>query len=168
MRRLPVGTPWSCETAMQDNEATAILKRPGVVVLTAQMQAHGTTRDTPVREVMGMLGDRWTTLILLLLATGPCRHAELKRALGHLSAEQAISQRVLTLKLRALERDGFVLRHATSHVPPHVSYELAALGEALFKQARSLIGWIESNVAAIREAREAFDADDDQFLARPR
>lgn len=84
--------------------------RTAIAALAAEMAAHGHDREDPAREVMGLLGDRWSTLILLVLATGEWRHAELRRTLAQLSAEQAISQRVLTLKLRTLERDGFVFR----------------------------------------------------------
>ncbi|MFM5930312.1 MAG: winged helix-turn-helix transcriptional regulator [Novosphingobium sp.] len=153
---------------MRDSEAKAVLDRPELQALAAEMRRHGTTRDAPVREVMGLLGDRWTTLILLVLATGQCRHSALRRALGHLSDEQAISQRVLTLKLRALERDGFVLRHASADVPPKVGYELTELGRALHAQAAALIGWIEANSPAITKARDQFAAREDQDLPRTR
>jgi len=130
----------------------------GIAALAAEMAAHGTARDAPVREVMGLLGDRWTTLIVLVLATGEWRHAELKRVLARLSAEQAISQRVLTLKLRTLERDGFVLRSISADVPPKVSYRLAPLGMALHDEARRLIGWINAHEGEIAAARKRFDA----------
>jgi DNA-binding HxlR family transcriptional regulator len=130
-----------------------------IKALAAEMAAHGTDREAPVRSVMGLLGDRWTTLILLVLATGPWRHAELKRALATLSAEQAISQRVLTLKLRTLERDGFVNRAVTADVPPKVSYRLTPLGAKLHAQARGMIDWVKANSAAIEAARGQFDAD---------
>lgn len=131
-----------------------------IAALAAEMAAHGNGRDAPVREVMALLGDRWTTLIVLVLATGEWRHADLKRVLAKLSAEQAISQRVLTLKLRALERDGFVARTVTGDVPPRVSYRLAPLGEGLLGEARRLIGWIQHHSEAIRAARAGFDTDD--------
>lgn len=134
-----------------------IAQRDGIAALAAQMAAHGTERDAPVRAVMGLLGDRWTTLILLVLGTGQWRHAELKRVLAQLSSEQAISQRVLTLKLRTLERDGFVTRSVTGDVPPRVSYALTALGQGLLAQAQGLIGWIQEQSGAIREARNRFD-----------
>lgn len=127
--------------------------------LAAEMAAHGTDRDAPVRSVMALLGDRWTTLILLVLATGEWRHAELKRALAALSAEQAISQRVLTLKLRTLERDGFVARAVTADVPPKVSYRLTPLGEALHGQARGMIEWVKANARAIEQSRRGFEPD---------
>ncbi|NJM92429.1 MAG: helix-turn-helix transcriptional regulator, partial [Rhodospirillaceae bacterium] len=103
------------------------------------------------------LGDRWTTLILLVLASGPLRHAELRRVLGALSAEAAISQRVLTLKLRALERDGFVARSVSSDVPPRVGYALTALGEGLHRLARATIDWTQAHGPAIAAARERFE-----------
>lgn len=127
--------------------------------LAEEMARHGTDRDAPVRSVMALLGDRWTTLILLVLYAGELRHAELKRTLAALSAEQAISQRVLTLKLRALERDGFVARAISSEVPPKVSYRLTGLGEALYAQARATIDWIQGASKAIESARASFDAD---------
>jgi len=125
--------------------------------LAAEMALHGKDRDDPAREVMGLLGDRWSTLILLVLGTGTFRHAELRRTLAQLSAEQAISQRVLTLKLRTLERDGFVVRAVTADVPPKVSYALTPLGTDLHAQARGLIDWINTRAPQIRDAREAFD-----------
>ena len=129
-----------------------------IAELAAEMAAHGKARDAPVREVMGLLGDRWTTLIVLVLATGEWRHADLRRVLARLSAEQAISQRVLTLKLRTLERDGFVERGISADVPPKVSYRLTPLGAALHGEARGLIGWINDQEAAILAARTRFDA----------
>lgn len=129
--------------------------------LAAEMALHGKDRDDPAREVMGLLGDRWSTLILLVLGTGTFRHAELRRTLAQLSAEQAISQRVLTLKLRTLERDGFVVRAVTADVPPRVSYALTPLGTDLHAQARGLIDWINARAPQIRDAREAFDGAED-------
>ncbi|HWU04116.1 MAG TPA: helix-turn-helix domain-containing protein [Novosphingobium sp.] len=129
-----------------------------MATLAAEMARYGNDRDAPVREVMALLGDRWSTLVLIVLAMGEWRHADLKRALGQLSAEQAISQRMLTLKLRALERDGFVARHATAHVPPRVSYALTPLGADLAGEARRVIDWVNTRADAIRAARCGFDA----------
>ena len=128
-----------------------------ITTLAAEMAAHGTARDAPVRAVMGLLGDRWSTLILLVLATGDWRHADLRRVLVRLSSEQAISQRVLTLKLRALERDGFVLRSVSGDVPPRVSYRLSALGDGLHRQARQLIDWVNAQHQAVMAARADYD-----------
>jgi len=135
-------------------------QQAGVTRLQAEMRAHGISRRDPVREVCGMLGDRWTTLILLVLSIGTWRHAELQRVVGQLSAEGRISQRVLTLKLRALERNGFVQRHATKDVPPRVSYTLSPLGTALADEARRLVDWVKSRQAEIEAARRVQQAGD--------
>lgn len=132
--------------------------RDGIATLAAEMVAHGTGRDAPVRAVMALLGDRWTTLILLVLATGQWRHAELRRVLSRISAEQDISQRVLTLKLRTLERNGFLLRSVSDDVPPKVSYRLTTLGVELVAEARRLIDWVNTRAGAIDTARNAYDA----------
>ncbi|MDT0509552.1 helix-turn-helix domain-containing protein [Novosphingobium sp. MMS21-SN21R] len=129
-----------------------------ITALAAEMARHGHDREAPAREVMGLLGDRWSTLILLVLATGEWRHADLRRTIVVLSSEQAISQRVLTLKLRTLERDGFVTRTVTADIPPKVTYRLTLLGTDLHAQARQLIDWINAREPAIRQARATFDA----------
>lgn len=131
--------------------------RTGLAALAADMAAHGTRRDDPARAVMGLLGDRWTALILQVLRIGNWRHAELRRALTGLSAEQAISQRVLTLKLRSLEREGFVARRVSGDVPPKVSYRLTALGLELADEGRRVIDWVNARQDAIIAARAAFD-----------
>lgn len=122
------------------------------------MDIHGRDREAPVREVMALVGDRWSTLILLVLATGEWRHADLRRTLARLSAEKAISQRVLTLKLRALERDGFVLRSVSADIPPKVSYRLSRMGEDLHNVVRRMITWVTAHEDAIAESRSRFDA----------
>jgi len=129
----------------------------GVTALAAEMRAQGYQRSDPVREIPALLGDRWTTLILLVLDIDCWRHAELRRVLGRLGAEGRISQRVLTLKLRTLERDGLVRRLSTADVPPKVSYELNDLGRSLVGESRRLIDWVQGNAARIAAAREAFD-----------
>ena len=111
--------------------------------------------------IFGLLGDRWTTLILLVLGMGTWRHAELRRVLGRLGAEEKISQRVLTLKLRTLEREGLVMRRVVDSVPPKVSYALTPLGADLRQEAERLIGWVNSRAVAIRAAREVFDRSED-------
>lgn len=132
-----------------------------VDALARQMIVHGTRREEPVRATFGLLGDRWSTLILLVLGMGAWRHAELRRVLGRLGAEEGISQRVLTLKLRALEREGFVERHVVESVPPKVSYALTPLGSELKARAESLIDWVNANRTAIADARARFDAAED-------
>ncbi|MEO0032588.1 MAG: hypothetical protein RIS94_2346 [Pseudomonadota bacterium] len=129
-----------------------------VDALARQMIAHGVQRDEPVRMIFGLLGDRWSTLILLVLGMGTWRHAELRRVLGRLGSEEKISQRVLTLKLRTLEREGLVSRHVVESVPPKVSYTLTPMGAELRGKAMLLIDWVNERAAQVRAARAAFDA----------
>jgi DNA-binding HxlR family transcriptional regulator len=128
----------------------------GVARLADEMQTNGFQPDDPVRVIFAQLGDRWTTLILLVLKIGCWRHAELRRVLGRLGSEGNISQRVLTLKLRALERDGIVSRTATNDVPSKVSYALTPLGTSLVSEAERLILWVHGHRNAIQDARAVF------------
>jgi DNA-binding HxlR family transcriptional regulator len=137
-----------------------VADHPGLVALACDMARFGNDREAPARAVMAMLGDRWTTLILLVLCHGEMRHADLKRTVARLSFEKAISQRILTLKLRVLERDGFVLRTVTADVPPRASYRLSPSGMALEAHARAMIAWINGLSAEIRDARERYDRCD--------
>lgn len=134
--------------------------RSGIAALVAEMSASGVDREDPVRSVMASMGDRWSPLILLVLETGIWRHAELRRVTSAISAEGAISQRVLTLKLRALERDGFVLRDATDDVPPKVSYSLSPLGRKLVAELRGTIGWLVAHRHEITAARQRYSEED--------
>lgn len=127
----------------------------GATALQAEMHAHGISRRDPVREVCGMLGDRWTTLILMVLVIGTWHHAELRRVLCQLSAEGHISQRVLTLKLRAMERNGFVRRVATDDMPPRVRYSLTTMGRDLAAEARRLVDWVKARQPDIEAARRS-------------
>jgi DNA-binding HxlR family transcriptional regulator len=88
------------------------------------------------------------------------RHADLKRMVAGFSFEKAISQRVLTLNLRALERDGFVLRTVTADVPPRASYRLSPLGTGLESHACAMIAWTNGQSVEIHDARERYDRCD--------
>lgn len=125
-------------------------------MLASQMGSPPPDKDAPVREVMARLGDNWSALILKVLSTGTYRHATLKRVIGALATEGDISQRMLTLRLRALERDGFVFRVEQPTVPPRVSYALTPLGQALAAQFDLLLSWIEAHEADINSARLKF------------
>lgn len=104
-----------------------------------------------VSEVLARVGDKWTVLVVGVLGDGPKRFNELRRALG------SISQRMLTLTLRGLERDGLVTRTAFPTIPPRVEYELTALGRSLLPPVNSLGSWARQNRTAIQEARRRFD-----------
>jgi DNA-binding HxlR family transcriptional regulator len=104
-----------------------------------------------VSEVLARVGDKWTVLVVSTLGGGPKRFNELRKALG------SISQRMLTLTLRALERDGLVTRTVFPTVPPRVQYELTRLGRSLLDPVSELGLWARKNRAAIQAARSRFD-----------
>lgn len=105
-----------------------------------------------VSEVLSRVGDKWTVLVVSTLGDGPKRFNELRRALG------SISQRMLTLTVRALERDGLVTRTVFPTNPPRVDYELTRLGRSLLDPVSALGSWARQNRPAIQAARERFDA----------
>src|SRR6266436_4702763 len=105
-----------------------------------------------VSEVLARVGDKWTVLVVSMLGDGPKRFNELRRALG------SISQRMLTLTLRGLERDGLVTRTIFPTIPPRVEYELTRLGRSLLVPVSGIGLWARQNRAAIQQARARFDA----------
>lgn len=105
-----------------------------------------------VSEVLARVGDKWTVLVVSTLGDGPKRFNELRRALG------SISQRMLTLTLRGLERDGLVSRTVFPTIPPRVDYELTDLGRSLLEPVLGLGLWARQNRPAIQQARLRFDA----------
>jgi DNA-binding HxlR family transcriptional regulator len=105
-----------------------------------------------VSSVLARVGDKWTVLIVALLGDGPKRFNEIKRMVG------GISQRMLTLTLRGLERDGLVTRTVFPTVPPRVDYELTPLGRSLWEPVEALGAWARGNIGEIEAARRRFDA----------
>jgi DNA-binding HxlR family transcriptional regulator len=105
-----------------------------------------------ISEVLARVGDKWSVLVVSALGNGPKRFNEIRRGLG------SISQRMLTLTLRGLERDGLVKRTVFPTIPPRVDYELTALGCSLLKPVNDIADWARSNRAAMEKARERFDA----------
>src|ERR1700716_4503072 len=129
--------------------------------MTAETAQVGTT-STPstlhvpddcraVSEVLARVGDKWTVLVVSTLGDGPKRFNELRRALG------SISQRMLTLTLRGLERDGLVTRTIFPTIPPRVDYELTKLGRYLLEPVSRLGKWAYEHQAEIERARAKFD-----------
>ena len=105
-----------------------------------------------VSEVLARVGDKWTVLVVSMLGDGPKRFNELRRGLG------SISQRMLTLTVRALERDGLLTRTVYPTIPPRVEYKLTRLGHSLLEPVSQLGLWARRNRTAIQEARQRFDA----------
>ena len=106
----------------------------------------------PVRDVLSQLGDAWSSLVILILAgAGPLRFNALKREIGD------ISQRMLAVTLRQLERDGLVLRTVYPTKPPQVEYALTDLGRSLKEKIDGLVAWADDHHDRIRRARAAYD-----------
>jgi DNA-binding HxlR family transcriptional regulator len=99
--------------------------------------------ECPSRGILQHLTNRWGTLVMVALATGPHRFAELRRRVG------GVSERMLSQTLKDLEADGFVLRTAHPVVPPHVDYELTELGREAAAHVVALVGWIEGALPEI-------------------
>ncbi|MFD7714294.1 winged helix-turn-helix transcriptional regulator [Streptomyces sp. NPDC059814] len=103
------------------------------------------------REVLDLVADKWSLLVVAVLGPGPLRFTEVKRSIA------GISQRMLTVTLRGLERDGLLTRTVHSVMPPKVTYELTPRGHTLLEATQPLIDWSLKNLADIDVSREAFD-----------
>ena len=106
----------------------------------------------PTRTVLDRVGDRWTVLVLLLLADRTHRFTELQRAV------EGISPKVLTQTLRGLERDGLVTRTIHPEIPPRVEYTLTPLGDTLRGTVCALVAWSHAHLAEMDAARARYDA----------
>jgi len=126
----------------QVQERTSLL--PGNLHVPGDCQA--------VSEVLDRVGDKWSVLVVVMLGDGPKRFNELRRSIA------SISQRMLTLTLRGLERDGLVTRTVFATIPPRVDYELTELGRSLLRPVDALGSWAREHHAKIVRARERFDA----------
>ena len=104
-----------------------------------------------ISTLLSRIGDKWTVLVVQTLGDGPRRFNELRREIP------SVSQRMLTLTLRNLERDGLVSRTVTPSIPPRVDYELTELGPSLQKPICGLATWAMDHVEAIHAAQARFD-----------
>ncbi|MEV6288587.1 helix-turn-helix domain-containing protein [Kribbella sp. NPDC051770] len=115
--------------------------------------AHwGDTDADFIREILDLVGDKWSVLIIGTLADGPVRYSDL----GH--AIPGISQRMLTLTLKQLQRSGIVSRTAYAEVPPRVEYALTDIGASLLSTVLAMAAWSADHHAEIRRRQAAFDA----------
>ncbi len=112
-----------------------------------------------ISEVLSRIGDKWSVLVVGSLAEGPRRFNELRREIP------SVSQRMLTLTLRGLERDGMVSRTVTPSIPPRVDYELTKLGQSLLGPVTALTDWAIANMPEIHEAQERFDGEREELAA---
>ena len=111
------------------------------------------TECQAVRPILARIGDKWSVMIVMALRAGPRRFNEIKRAIG------TISQRMLTLSLRGMERDGLVTRKVFPTTPPRVEYELTALGYSLRGPVEALGQWAIDHQAEIALAQTRFDVE---------
>ncbi len=109
--------------------------------------------DCGIRDVLDRIGDKWSVLVIVELANGPQRFRQLQRAID------GISQRMLTLTLRRLERDGLVSRTVYPTVPAQVDYRLTATGASLTHLVKALAEWSLKHRATISQARQSYDND---------
>ncbi|CAH0300553.1 helix-turn-helix transcriptional regulator [Pseudomonas carnis] len=107
------------------------------------------------REVLAHAGSRWALGILHALGVyGAMRHAEIKRQMT------GVTQRMLTKTLRAMERDGLLVRREFGEIPPRVEYELTPLGRELLIRMSPIWTWVVENVEDFRKARRIFDSQE--------
>lgn len=119
---------------------------------TAMSPRHNKAEKCPaVRDVLNRIGDKWSVQIVDLLGDGAMRFSDLRRSI------EGISQRMLTLTLRGLERDGLISRTVFPEIPPRVEYELTRLGRTLLEPIQGLAEWADRNRTAIQDARAKFD-----------
>jgi DNA-binding HxlR family transcriptional regulator len=113
--------------------------------------AHLESDCRGVASILARVGDKWSVFVIMLLGGGPRRFNEIKRMVG------GISQRMLTLTLRGLERDGLVTRTVFPTIPPRVDYELTDLGRGLSAPVEVLGKWAQDHQVEIEDARARFD-----------
>jgi DNA-binding HxlR family transcriptional regulator len=110
----------------------------------------------PTRKTLDRIADKWTVLIVGRLATKKRRFGELRREIV------GISPKVLTQKLRELERDGIITRRVYASVPPKVEYSLTPLGSTLIGLLDAIRVWSETHIEAVLEAQQTFDSRDEE------
>lgn len=116
-----------------------------------QFLTQFTAKNCPVRNVIDRIGDKWSLLVILTLGQSPKRFRVLLRAID------GISQRMLTVTLRGLERDGLVARQVFDTRPPQVEYSLTDLGASWLGNVASMTRWAASHDSVIKKSRKAFD-----------
>lgn len=112
---------------------------------------HDTGSCQIANDVISLVGDKWSVLVVSTLGNGRLRFSELKRAV------EGISQKMLTTTLRGLERDGYLTRTVFPTVPPRVDYELTELGYELLEPVSALGRWAITNHARVLDARRTYD-----------
>src|SRR5262245_23714702 len=117
-------------------------------MLKVTVDSYEQTKDCPFRNVLDIVGDKWSFLVFAVLEDEPRRFNEIKHLIGD------ISQRVLTRTLRSLERDGYVTRTVHPVSPPRVDYELTSLGRSLLEPVKRFMNWAADSYSQIEQARQ--------------
>lgn len=120
---------------------------------TTVSETHSGETCSQIGRFLGRLGEKWSVMVLIALHPRSRRFGELKRELA------GVTQRMLTLTLRNLERDGLVRRTVTPSIPPRVDYELTDLGRSMYEPVRALGGWVATHLETIDAARSRYDRD---------
>jgi DNA-binding HxlR family transcriptional regulator len=136
---------------MEDGTSKSPTHCEGTVDHDDWLQWHP-TEGCEVRQILDRVADKWSLLVIALLDRRSLRFSELRREID------GISQRMLTVTLRQLERDGLVLRTVYPVVPPRVEYELTPMGATLLDTIQSLVTWTEQHQTEIAAARAHYDA----------
>ncbi len=108
-----------------------------------------------IRDILSRIGDKWSLLVMGVLGDGPLRFTALQKRV------QGISQRMLTITVRHLERDGLISRTSYPEIPPRVEYEVTALGRTLIEPVLHLARWAAEHQDEIQASRAVFDASAD-------
>lgn len=119
-----------------------------------KLKKYAEADKCPVRNVLDRFGDKWSTLILLVLGEAEVlRFNELHKNI------ETISQKMLAVTLKTLEADGLLKRTIYPQIPPRVEYELTERGKSLLPHIQALVGWAEENMADIKESRVIYEEE---------
>jgi DNA-binding HxlR family transcriptional regulator len=122
----------------------------------ARLEYDAFLKACPTNQLLARISDKWVSLVVAALASGPMRYSDLGRKIA------GVSPKMLTQTLRSLERDGIVARTVTPSVPVRVDYELTPLGMNLCSLLVAVKDWAEGHIGEVIEARERYDAEASQ------
>ncbi|MER6188275.1 MULTISPECIES: helix-turn-helix domain-containing protein [unclassified Streptomyces] len=120
----------------------------------ARVEYDAFIRGCPTNQLLDRLSDKWVSLVVSALSTGPMRYSDLTRKIA------GVSPKMLTQTLRSLERDGILVRTVTPSVPVRVDYELTPLGHSLAVLLTAVKDWAETHIDEVHQARERYDTTD--------
>ncbi|WP_328749483.1 helix-turn-helix transcriptional regulator [Streptomyces sp. NBC_00285] len=121
----------------------------------ARVEYDAFIRGCPTNQLLERLSDKWVSLVVAALSTGPMRYSDLGRKIA------GVSPKMLTQTLRSLERDGILTRTVTPSVPVRVDYDLTLLGRSLAGLLTAVKDWAETHIEEVHEARDRYDTSTD-------